>query len=86
MIIGGAVGIQTTEVINTNGATCSAMPDYPGTDSYWPVGAFLKGKAIICDADGKGDCYSIGESYESFVRKRALVKYQSQSEVIKVML
>ena len=28
----------------------------------------------------------IGESYESFVRKRALVKYQSQSEVIKVML
>ena len=27
-----------------------------------------------------------GESYESFDRKRALVKYQSQSEVIKVML
>ena len=25
---------------------------------------------------------AIGESYESFVRKRALVKYQSQSEVI----
>ena len=29
---------------------------------------------------------NIGESYESFVHKRALVKYQSQSEVIKVML
>ena len=29
---------------------------------------------------------SIGESYESFVCKRALVKYQSQSEVIKEML
>ena len=28
----------------------------------------------------------IGESYENFDRKRALVKYQSQSEVIKVML
>ena len=28
----------------------------------------------------------IGESYESFVRKRTLVKYQSQSEVIKLML
>ena len=28
----------------------------------------------------------IGESYESFVRKRVLLKYQSQSEVIKVML
>ena len=28
----------------------------------------------------------IGELYESFVRKRALVKYQPQSEVIKVML
>ena len=27
----------------------------------------------------------IGESYENFVRKRALVNYQSQSEVIKVM-
>ena len=27
-----------------------------------------------------------GELYESFVRKRALVKYQSQSEVIKLML
>ena len=28
----------------------------------------------------------IGELYKSFVRKRALVKYQSQSEMIKVML
>ena len=28
----------------------------------------------------------IGELYLSFVRKRALEKYQSQSEVIKVML
>ena len=28
----------------------------------------------------------IGELYESFDHKRALVKYQSQSEVIKVML
>ena len=28
----------------------------------------------------------IGELYESFDRKSALVKYQSQSEVIKVML
>ena len=27
----------------------------------------------------------IGESYERFVRKRTLVKYQSQSEVIKMM-
>ena len=27
----------------------------------------------------------IGELYESFVRKRALAKYQSQSEVIKVI-
>ena len=29
---------------------------------------------------------TIGESYKSFVRKRALVKYQSQIELIKVML
>ena len=29
---------------------------------------------------------SIGESYDSFFRKRALMKYQSQSQVIKVML
>ena len=28
----------------------------------------------------------VGESYESFDRKRALVKYQSQSEAIKVIL
>ena len=28
---------------------------------------------------------AIGESYDRFVRKRALVKYQSQSDVIKVM-
>ena len=28
----------------------------------------------------------IGESYEIFVRKRALVKYQSQSRVVKMML
>ena len=28
----------------------------------------------------------IGESYESFDHKRVLVKYQSQSDVIKVML
>ena len=28
----------------------------------------------------------IGELYDIFDRKRALVKYQSQSEVIKVML
>ena len=28
----------------------------------------------------------IGELHERFVRKRTLVKYQSQSEVIKVML
>ena len=28
----------------------------------------------------------IGESYESFDRKRVLVKYQSQSKVIEVML
>ena len=27
----------------------------------------------------------LGESYESFDRKRALVKYQSQNEVIKVI-
>ena len=35
---------------------------------------------------GKMECYycnqKIGESYESFVRKRALVKFQSQSEVL----
>ena len=29
---------------------------------------------------------SLGELYESFDRKRALVKYQSQSKVIKVMI
>ena len=29
---------------------------------------------------------TIGDSYERFVRKRTLVKYQSQSEVMKVML
>ena len=29
---------------------------------------------------------AIGKLYEDFVRKRALVKYQSQSEVIKAML
>ena len=34
----------------------------------------------------KIDFTAMGKSYESFVRKRALVKYQSQSEVIKVML
>ena len=28
----------------------------------------------------------IGELYESFVRKKALLKYQPQSEVIKVMM
>ena len=32
-----------------------------------------------------GQSTQIGESYESFDRKRALVKYQSQSKVIKVM-
>ena len=33
-------------------------------------------------------CYAnqIGELYESFVRKRALMIYQSQSKMIKVML
>ena len=42
--------------------------------------------------DGKCDeklCHystAVGESYKSFVRKRVLVKYQSQSEVFKVML
>ena len=30
--------------------------------------------------------YMIGELYESFVRKGPLVKYQSQSEVIEVIL
>ena len=30
--------------------------------------------------------FAIGALYESFVRKRMLVKYQSQSEVIKAML
>ena len=34
----------------------------------------------------EGEVYEVGESYKRFVRKRALVKYQSQSEVIKVML
>ena len=29
---------------------------------------------------------SLGESYERFVRKRTLVKYQFQSELIKMML
>ena len=29
---------------------------------------------------------AVGELYDSFDRKRAFVKYQSQSEVIKVML
>ena len=32
----------------------------------------------------KGAC--LGESYKTFDHKRALVKYQSQSEIIKVML
>ena len=35
---------------------------------------------LICTESG------IGESYENFVSKRALVKYQSQSEMIKGML
>ena len=30
------------------------------------------------------ECHPIGESYEYFVRKRTLVKYQSQSEVVEV--
>ena len=30
--------------------------------------------------------FTIGESYDSFVHKRALVKYQSQSELDKVMM
>ena len=38
------------------------------------------------DMSLKGWNAVIGESYESFDRKRALVKNQSQSEVIKVML
>ena len=33
-----------------------------------------------------GSITSTGESYESFDRKRALVKFQSQSKVIKMML
>ena len=32
------------------------------------------------------DVDAIGELYESFVHKRALVKYQSQSELIKMLL
>ena len=36
--------------------------------------------------DAKGFLFDKGELYESFVCKRAFVKYQSQSEVIKVML
>ena len=34
----------------------------------------------------KVNVYAIGESYEYFDRKRELVKHQTQSEVIKVML
>ena len=40
----------------------------------------------ITEADDKPFLYLIGKSYESIVRKRALVKYQSQSKVIKVNL
>ena len=56
MIIGR--NTKTTEVINTNGATCSAnaMPDYPGNIPLWTVGAFFQGKAIICDANWSGQC------------------------------
>ena len=45
-----------------------------GTVAY--LGAFP-------DHERKG---AIGESYESFVRKRAHVKYQSQNAVIEMML
>ena len=58
LIIGGSNEIKSTEVINTNGAICSAMPDYPGTNPYWPVGAFINGKIIICDVSGSGQCYT----------------------------
>ena len=37
-------------------------------------------------AEVLGALITIGESYESFDRKRALVKYQPQSKVIKVIL
>ena len=39
-------------------------------------------RASGLSGSGSSECQTIGESYESFVSKRALVKYQSQNEVI----
>ena len=50
---------------------------------YMPVFTKPEGKIYEFEAPNKK---SIGESYDSFVRKRALVKYQSQSEVIILIL
>ena len=47
----------------------------------WETGYERTWEAITEDNSGL-----IGESYESFDHKRALVKYQSQSEVIKMFL
>ena len=42
---------------------------------------------VLQEVEGMEICLLlIGEPYKRFVRKRALVKYQSQSEVIKVIV
>ena len=48
--------------------------------------AFAVDKLDITPADLWSFTDQIGKLYENFVRKRALVKYQFQSEVIEVLL
>ena len=69
---GKEVGLVTDPQIN-EASGLVASQTYP--DVFWTLN----------DSDGPNCIYAIGELYESFDRKRVFVKYQSQSEVIKVI-
>ena len=67
----------------------SQLSKWPLNLKFIPYFRALLGSLLLECPNQSGASYKstrLGESYDIFVRKRALVEYQSQCEVIKVKL
>ena len=77
----------TEEIVSQLGAGSNQTDNSNWSDFGFLYGTFPTAPSVFVYATKYNlECEVIGESYESFDHKRALVKYQSRSEVIKVML
>ena len=85
--------IQTQVILNCSVLPCllsllGASKESIRKEACWTISNITAGNREQIQAVIDANIFPvlIGELYEGFDRKRSLVKYQSQSEVIKVML